>query len=509
MVREVGDRKMPFVAVGLYYKDGYVCETKQVGGRTMEICEATPPEKAGLEPVLDAGGEQLHVTVPLHDRLVKVRAWRGNERGAAVYLMDTDCEEKSPEDQRITDRLYVGDKETRLKQEIILGIGGLRLLEALDIHPSVYHLNEGHSALLALELIRHEMEERHIGFDEAKQYARRRIVMTNHTLVAAGQEVFSYDLVSMMLARYAEELSVPVHDLVSLGKVQQSNEFSLSMLAFRMSSIINAVSKLHAKKAREIWTDHPMVAVTNGVHVPYWDRIGEEATGKGAFWAKHQERKGELLALLKERAGRDWPADALLVGWARRTVQYKRPTAIFHDKERLARVARAEGRPVRFVFSGHPHPSDVDGAKLLAELKRLTGEEFADVSAYLPGYDLATAKLMVSGCDVWLNTPVVGFEACGTSGMKAALNGVLPASTRDGWVDEADMRNLGWILNNDRVAEDFLHLLETEIAPVYYGRNAEGVPEVWEDYMRNARDMILHRFTATRMLREYVEMLYL
>lgn len=509
MVREVGDRAFPFVAVGLYYREGYYCQSKEVGGRMMEICTATPPERAGFEPVLDAHGERVHVAVPVHDRIIQVRAWKLKDRGAQVYLMDTDCEENSPEDQRITDRLYVGDKETRLKQEIVLGIGGLRLLEALDIHPSLYHLNEGHSALLSFELIRHEMRERHIGYDEAKQFARRRIVMTNHTLVAAGQEVFSYDLVAMMLDRYAEELAVPVHDLVSLGKVQQSNEFSLSMLAFRMATIINAVSKLHAKKAKEIWTDHPMVAVTNGVHVPFWDRIGDDGTGKGEFWKRHQERKRELLAHVKETTGRDWPAGALLIGWARRTVQYKRPLAAFTDPARLGAIARNPTRPVRFVFSGHPHPSDDDGNKLLGELKRLTGGEFSDIAAYVPDYDLGLAKKMVSGCDIWLNTPVVGFEACGTSGMKAALNGVLPCTTRDGWVDEADLRNLGWILNNDRLADDFYHLLETEILPLYYAKDARGFSEVWEDYMRNSRDMILHRFTATRMLREYVEMLYL
>ncbi|HTK04420.1 MAG TPA: alpha-glucan family phosphorylase [Candidatus Eisenbacteria bacterium] len=504
-LREAQDRGLPLVAVGLYYKEGYVCKTREVGGRVMEICETTPPEKAGFSPVMEKGGDRLHVVIPIHDRVIKLRAWSMKLGSVTLYLLDTDCEENSPEDQRITDRLYVGDKETRLKQEIVLGIGGLRLLESLDIHPSLYHLNEGHSAFLALELVRHEMAERHIGFDEAKQFARRRIVMTNHTLVPAGNEVFSNDLVSMMLDRYAEDLSVPVHELSKIGLVQQSSEFSMSMLAFRMASIINAVSRLHAKKAKEIWTDHPMVAITNGVHTPTWDRVGAE-TGKGAFWKRHQELKKELLGEVERATGRKWSADHLLIGWARRTVQYKRPLAAFEDAARLTAIARREDRPVRFVFSGHPHPSDGDGQRLLAELKRLC-DQYPDVAAYLPDYDMDLAKKMVAGTDVWLNTPVVGFEASGTSGMKAALNGSLPCSTRDGWVDEADLRNLGWILNNDQLSKDLYHLLESEILPVYYGRNADGVPEVWEDFMRNSRDMIMHRFTATRMRREYVEML--
>ena len=509
MVREAADRHFPLVAVGLYYREGYICPSKDIDGRQFPVCQAVPPSRAGFEPVRGADGKRLHLRVPIHDREIKVRVWQMKLGDNPVYMMDSNCEENQPADRSITDRLYANDKETRLKQEIILGIGGLRLLEALNIHPLVYHLNEGHSAMLALELIRHEMQERNIGFDEAKQFARRRIVMTNHTLVPAGNEVFSYDLVSMLLQRYAVELAVPVHSLVKLGLVQQSNEFSLTTLAFRMSTIINAVSRLHAAKAKEIWTDHPMVAVTNGVHVPTWDQIGEAAAAKGRFWPAHQARKAELLAHIKQVTGRDWGADVLLAGWARRIVRYKRPMAILEDLGRFGGLARNLARPFRLVISGHPHPGDGDGEWLLGEIKRLTEGELADVAVYLPDYDMKLARLLVSGCDVWLNTPVVGFEACGTSGMKAALNGVLPVSTRDGWVDEAHLDDAGWTLNSDRVGQDLLDRLERDILPLYYARNEAGSPEVWETYMLNARDMIMHQFTATRMLREYVETLYL
>jgi starch phosphorylase len=508
VLREAGDQKMPMVAIGLFYRNGYLCEPRDVDGRKMEICDNHEPADYGFELVADEKGEELEISVPIHDRNVRVRIWRHIKTQVPFYALDTNCEENSPADRAITDRLYVGDKETRLKQEIVLGIGGMRVLEKLGLHPAVYHLNEGHSALLAFELVRHEMQERHLGFDEAKQYARRRIVMTNHTLVAAGNEIYSYDLVAMHLQRYAETMAVPVHDLISMGLVQESNEFSMTMLALRMAGVVNAVSRLHARKAKEIWRDHPMVSVTNGVHVPTWDRIGAEAAAPGKFWAAHQAKKAGLVKLINERCGKNWGEGDLLVGWARRIVTYKRPTAVFEETERLRGICTKAGRPVRIVFAGHPHPSDELGAELVQELKgRAAGGE-SEFVAFLEGYDMDLAREMAAGCDVWLNTPVIGFEACGTSGMKAGLNGVLNCSTKDGWVDEADLTHAGWVMGNDFIGGSFCDVLERDIVPLYYHRTAEGYPEVWEKYMVRSREAIMGSFTATRMLREYVEMLY-
>ena len=496
VVREAADRGLPMVAVGLYYHIGY------------RPGEPIAPASVGLEPVVGAKGERVTVKVPIEDRLVHIQAWKWRRAKLDVLLLDTDIEANASADRRITDRLYVDDKQTRLKQQVVLGIGGMRVLEKLDIHPSVYHLNEGHSAMLTLELVRHEMTERGLGFDEAKQFARRRTVLTNHTLVPAGNENFSNDLVSTVLSRYAEELTVPVSELVKLGLVQESSIFSMTMLAFRMSAIINSVSRLHAKKAKDIWTDHPMAAVTNGIHIPTWDRIASDVSAPGAFWNIHQERKRALLDRIAADTGRTWGPDDLLLGWARRIVSYKRPLAVLEDLQRFAALARNADRPVRIVFAGNPHPSDEAGQALKAQLQKLIDGELKDVLAFLPQYDLATAPLLVGGCDVWLNTPVVGFEACGTSGMKAALNGALPCSTRDGWVAEAELFGVGWTLQSDHVATDVLDVLERDIAPMYYARGADGVPASWETHMRNARDMALNQFSATRMLKGYVETLY-
>lgn len=509
MVREAGDQRIPLIALGLYYHEGYVCDRTDDSGRKIDVCVRTRPEDAGLELLTDGHGANVLVSVPIGERDVKAHVWKWHEDDNVAYFLDTDIEENVAEDRRITDRLYVGDKETRLKQLLLLGVGGMKLLEMLGKHPAIYHMNEGHSAFLAFELIRHEMAERGLSFDEAKQFARRRIIMTNHTLVAAGNEVYSNDLVALVLAKYARSLQVPVDELVKMGLVQESSRFSMTMLALRMAGIANAVSKLHAKKAREIWADHPMVGVTNGVHVPTWDTVATDVSSPGAFWKRHLDTKKDLLGYVENVAGKAWEADHLLIGWARRFVTYKRPTALIDDMKAIAKLARNADRPVRIVYAGIPHPSDEEGVAMLAKVRDLAEGEFADFLVYLPGYGIELAKRLIAGCDIWLNTPVVGFEACGTSGMKAALNGVLPVSTDDGWVHEAELYRVGWKLDSVHITESVLGVLENDILPMYYGRNADGVPELWEEHMRNARDMAIEEFSATRMLQEYVQKLYL
>lgn len=508
-VREAADHDIPFIGVGLYYREGYASHRLDNREVTTERCSATAPTDAGLTLMHDDNGQVIKIPVPIQDHNVMCQAWKWKDDRVVVYMLDSDVEENAPSDRIITNQLYVKDKETRFKQEIILGVGGLRLLEVIGIHPSVYHLNEGHSAILALELVRHEMQERDLSFGEAKQFARRRMVLTNHTLVAAGNETYSNDLVALLLTKFAGELQVPVAEIVKMGLVQESSVFSMTMLALRMAGVVNAVSKLHAQKAKEIWADHPMVAVTNGVHIPTWDGLKKVGDGTGEMWSRHLEKKDELLKCLNERFEKDWDNDPLLIGWARRIVQYKRPLALFKDMRRLAEVARNADRPVRLLFAGKPHQSDREGIRMAKTLHDLSRGELKDVLAFLPEYDMDIAKHMVAGCDVWLNTPVVGFEACGTSGMKAALNGVLPCTTNDGWVYEAELFGIGWVLESDGLPEHLLDVIEKDIVPAYYERNDEGVPERWETMMRNAREMSLNQFSATRMLRKYIKLMYL
>lgn len=504
MVKEAADRDFPLVTVGLYYHEGYVCQVLDENGNIVESCKVTKPEDAQLTPVVDQTQTRVTVTVPIQDRVVYVQAWKWERGNIPIFLLDTDMPQNNPSDRKITNRLYDLDKETRFKQEMILGIGGVRLLEALSIHPSIYHMNEGHSAMLVLDLIRHEMYERKMSFTEAKALTSPHIVFTNHTLIPAGDELFSNDLASAILSAYAKELAVPNPDIVALGLVQESSIFSMTMLSLRLAARINAVSKLHQKKAKEIWTDHPMDVVTNGIHIPSWDKMQSHDT----IWENHQENKRKLLLRIKKVTGVTFGEDELLLGWARRMVAYKRPFALFEKLSRFSSITRQASRPVRVVVAGQAPPGDTNGAELLQKLESLISNDLKGTAVYLPNYDLDLAQLLVSGADVWLNTPVVGFEASGTSGMKAALNGVLPATTRDGWVSEVELFGIGWVLDSDRIHEHVLDVLEYDIVPMYYTRDGSGVPMQWVSHMRNARDLIQNQFSATRMLREYIEKMY-
>jgi starch phosphorylase len=269
------------------------------------------------------------------------------------------------------------------------------------------------------------------------------------------------------------------------------------MLSLRMAEMTNAVSSLHAKKGIDIWADHPMKYVTNGIHLRTWDTI------KSDLVLDHATNKQKLLEIIKKQTGIDWPVDTLLLGWARRFVEYKRPLAIVEDLERFCTLARNSTRPFKIVFAGEPHESDTNGHEMVLKLQTLIKEKIGDIAVYLPGFNMELAHTLVAGCDVWLNTPIVGFEACGTSGMKAALNGTLPCTTRDGWVDEVDMFRVGWALDSDHLSENILDILEHNIAPIYYDQKTE-----WAELMKNARKLIQDQFSTTRMLRQYIEQLY-
>lgn len=474
-IREVNDLLIPAVGVGLYYNT---------------------INNLHLQPMVDSSGSKLLVEVPLGDRTIKVQIFKYLVGETPVYLLDTNVEENAAGDRQITDKLYVADKELRLKQEIILGIGGLRALEMLKIHPLKYHLNEGHSAFLALDLIRHEMTTQHVDLEGAIKIVRERVVFTNHTLLPAGREVYSNDLVSLMLEKYAQEVGIPVVQLTKLGQVQESSAFSMTMLSLRMSKLCNAVSRLHAKKGTDIWADHPMQYVTNGIHIPTWDSLKTDIS-------VHPANKQKLLDLIRTQLGLTWSSETLLFGWARRFVEYKRPLAILEDLDRFCDLARNVKRPFKVIFAGEPHQSDIVGQNLILKLNDLIKEKIGDIAVYLPGYNMQLAHTLVAGCDVWLNTPIVGFEACGTSGMKAALNGTLPLTTRDGWVEEIELFRVGWALDSDNISANILDTIEHNIAPMFYEQKDE-----WHKLMQDARDLVLNQFSTTRMVHEYLDKLY-
>lgn len=503
-IREAVDQQIPLVAVGLYYHEGYLSHDLYKEGIMMKVSSRVNPESIKLSPVIDAQGKRIVVSVPIQNTQVYLQAWILEMGTVRLYLLDTNIKQNEEGDRRITDRLYTSSKEMRFKQEMILGLGGLRLLEAIHINPIGYHLNEGHSALLALEIARYEMQKHKRSFKEELSNTKEHIFFTNHTLVAAGQDVFNADLASTLLSGFATELQVPATEIVKLGLVADSSIFSMTLLALRMANKINAVSKLHAKKAAEIWGDHPMIPITNGVHIKTWDYIGS-----GDIWEKHMANKKALLETIQEETGLIWGEDTLLLGWARRIVGYKRPLALFDNLEEFRKIANSSDRPVRVVISGLSHESDEEGLVILEKIQKIVNDDLRGLVVYLPGYRMTRAKQLVSGCDVWLNTPVVGFEACGTSGMKASLNGVLPCSTPDGWVAEAELYKVGWLLQDENLPGNILAILKEHIVPVYYDKDKHGVSQNWVTMMKNARDMIMKQFSTTSMLRRYIEEFYL
>ena len=497
-VKELADQQIPSVAVGLFYRSKYGVDLT-VEESKKELFPPNPTDH-GVTPVLDKDNNPLLIKVPIQDHDVWIKAWKWQKNSIPVYLLDTNVEQNTPSDRAITLQLYAASKETRLRQEIVLGIGGFRLLEAIGVQPSIYHMNEGHSALLALELIRHEMQKHKVGFTDAQALSTHHVIFTNHTLVSAGNELFSNDLFTLMLTRYASELEVPVEEIVSLGRIPDSQTFSLSHFASRLAGKINGVSQLHTKHLLKALGDKPVVPVTNGIHLPTWDMLGP-----GDVWQKHQEKKRQLLQLIQQKTGQQWGENELLIGWARRMVRYKRPLALFGELERFLHIANNQQMPVRILFAGIPHQSDDEGRELLKELQQLIAQHFSTTVVYLPDYNVSLAKVLTSGCDVWLNTPVIGSEACGTSSMKAALNGTLLCSTQDGWVDEVDLRDRGWIVNSDTVHESLLDVLEENIIPQYYA----GDHNPWKSSMQRGRALIQQDFSTTRMLKDYFEKLYL
>jgi glucan phosphorylase len=506
-VQEAARQNIPLVAVGLYYHQGYTYNEITLNGEITQTNNSLSPENSSLKPVLDKENQRLIIEIPIQENLVKVQAWQWQVGQVKVYLLDTNLAQNSGTDRQITNKLYVPEKDMRIKQEILIGIGGFRLLKALNVEPSIYHLNEGHSAFVILELAKHEMVNRKISFNDALQFAREHIVFTNHTLVPAGQEIFDNDLVSTMLLKYSQELQIPVSEIVNLGLVHESSLFSMTMLSLRNAEKSNAVSQIHAEKAAEIWTNHPMEKITNGIYIPDWDKITPEAENR--LWERHQHNKSEVLELVKKTSGDVWKEDTLLIGWGRRITGYKRPLALFADPDRFLKLMSNSNTEFRVVISGIAHEADKEAIELLKEMYKLISGKLKGYVVYIPNYNLEIAKLLTAGCDIWLNTPAVGFEACGTSGMKAALNGVLPVSTGDGWIYETETYGVGWRVDDANLTENLLSVLESKILPLYHSHLASRENSIWLNMMNNCRQMVLNQFGTKRMLSEYIEKLYI
>ena len=568
------DTLVPLVGVGLAYQNGYFQQSLDPDGWQQERTPVNDFYSLPLTPVTKADGSEMLVAVPVGNAEVFVKVWRIDVGRVKLYLLDTNvAQNAAPEHRDITNQLYGGDLHTRIRQEIVLGIGGLRVLEELQIskelqlRPTVFHMNEGHSAFLAIEQIRVLMAEQHLSFEEALYASRGSNVFTTHTSVPAGLDIFDPAMIGDYFGGYCERAGIPLEKFLALGRpaAAESNwPFSMAISAIETSSYRNAVSRLHRRVSQEMWEDLwpnlpvreiPITSVTNGVHLTTWingdlanlyDQYLQPDWREGhadpeiwnhtadipvtELWEAHRRRKRRLVAFVRERvaaaaAARNAPSteierakevlnpEAFTIGFARRFATYKRATLVFQDLARLKKILANEKMPVQIVIAGKAHPHDIPGKTLIREIVHFSRDpELAGRVVFVEDYGLDVAGEMVQGVDLWLNTPRRGEEACGTSGMKAGVNGVLNLSILDGWFDEAAENSGGWAIGDrepnspdrdDAHAAAIYSLLEHEIVPLYYEAREHGVPMHWMRRVRQCLRYISAQFNSQRMVGEY------
>ncbi len=587
--KSASDLGLGFVGVSLFYREGYFMQAFNAENWQTEYYSLLDPRNLPVEPVLDPRGEPLVGTVRIASATVAFRAWRVNVGRCPVYLLDTDLPENEPHYREMTTRVYGGDSTTRIMQELLLGVGGVRLLRLLGLQPSVFHMNEGHAAFLTLELIREKIAAG-LSFAGAQAATRAECLFTTHTPVEAGHDRFTSDLMRHVAHKFSDHLKLTHDELMGLGRVHPedpSEPFCMTVLALRHSRAANAVSELHGQVSRKMWhalyPDRPVEQVpighiTNGVHLLGWmkgrarrfwrDKVHQAVANNGnilartahlyadeansaefwaaladpatvsdeELWALRYELRRELIEFARRRlllqCERLTPTafieydhllnpDALTIGFARRFATYKRATLLFRHFDQIVALTRDRRRPVQFIFAGKAHPRDNEGKRLLQHIRHLAQHsELRGHLVFIENYDMHVARQMVSGCDVWLNTPRRPLEASGTSGMKAAIHGGLNLSILDGWWREGYDGTNGFAIGDDshpdsieeqdrRDADNLLQVLTSEVIPCFYNRDATGIPRQWIKRIRRALVTLVPRFNTWRMVQEYTTRYYL
>jgi len=572
-MKSSSDLNLPLVGVALLYQHGYFRQYLNADGWQQERYPENDFYSLPVKPVSDSKGGDLKVTVNLPTGPIAVKVWEIAIGRVKLFALDTNIPENTrPEDRAITDQLYGGDNETRIRQEIVLGIGGLRALNAMGIQPTVYHMNEGHSAFLGIERVRVFIEKYGLSFEEALDATRTNNIFTTHTPVPAGIDLFDPGMMYHFFQNYCREANIDFDKFMALGRRNpddRGERFSMAILALNTSAYRNGVSKLHGEISREMWhelwpqipvNEIPIVSVTNGVHLPSWlngdfadlfDQYLEpdwrEFSGDFDRWGlvkdipdeelqeAHRRRKRRLIGFIRERqtaaafrrkasaaelrySGEVLDPNALTIGFARRFATYKRATLLFRDPERLKRILLNKDRPVQIVIAGKAHPKDQPGKTFIREIVQLSRDpELWKHVVFVEDYDMKVGRELVQGVDLWLNTPRRGEEACGTSGMKASMNGVLSLSILDGWYDEAYEYSGGWAIGDREEytdEQDGLHasaiyyLLEKEIVPAFFDRRETTASPEWVRRMKQSIMNVTPQFDARRMVAEYDQTLY-
>ncbi len=578
-LKAASDLGVPMVAVGLLYRQGYFRQQLNADGWQEERYPALDPHGMPLSLMLADDGSPLKIWVDLEGTPCAAQMWWAQVGRVDLLLMDCDIDENDMDERMVTDRLYAGVSEHRLRQEIVLGVGGLRALQAAGYEPDVFHMNEGHAGFLGLERIRQLVTGDDMTFTQALEAVRATTIFTTHTPVPAGIDVYDSELMERYFTTFAKECGITFDELMSIGRVDTEAEveveepapstFNMALMAFRLTGRANAVSKLHGEVSRSIFSglwpavpvdETPIISITNGVHTPTWvgpemaellnrklapgwaesggarwDRISEVADAE--LWRARERARERLVYFVRSRlreqliargasaAETAWTEDVfdpgiLTIGFARRFAQYKRATLMLTDSDRLKRLLTSSERPIQIVMAGKAHPSDDGGKDMIRQLIHFAADsEVRTRFAFVEDYDMEVARVLCQGADVWLNNPRRPLEACGTSGMKAALNGGLNCSVLDGWWDECyDGRN-GWVIGSreafgdadyqDRIDANALYdLLEREIGPRFYDRSEGPVPRRWVEKMKFSLSSLGAFVGADRMVRDYVELLY-
>lgn len=573
-LKEASDHKVNIVAIGLLYRYGYFTQQITTRGEQQASYDFQHFSKLPIKPIKDENGHFRIISIVLPGRVMYARIWEVAVGRVRLYLLDTDFEENSEEDRSVTHHLYGGNNENRLKQELLLGIGGIRALEVLQRKPDLYHSNEGHSAFIGLERMRNYIQNDKLSFAEAREIVRSSTLFTTHTPVPAGHDAFEEDMLRKYIGHYPERLRINWNELMALGRTTVNSwdeKFNMSFLAAHLAQEVNGVSMLHGtvtqEMFRKLWPGYlpeelHIGYVTNGVHfatwtAKEWKNLYHQYLGKDfehnllqfdswskitevpdeTIWQTKQQLREKLVESIRERFKDNWikrhedprqiiainnnlSENALTICFARRFATYKRAHLLFRNPERLARILNIPGRPVQIIFAGKAHPNDKAGQDLIKVVFDLSKHpDFLGKIMFLPNYDMHLARIMLQGADIWLNTPTRSLEASGTSGEKAIMNGTLHFSVLDGWWVEGYQPDAGWALTNESAYDDLslqddldaeiiYTMLEQEVIPTFYERNAQGVPVGWVQMIKNSIAKIAPNFTTTRMINDYMHRYY-
>jgi starch phosphorylase len=574
-LKSASDLGLPLIGVGLLYQKGYFRQYLNIDGWQQEVYLENDFYRMPIELVRDKNGKPLTITVDFPQKPVIAQIWCVAVGRVNLYLLDTNVPENLPEYRMITSSLYGGDREMRIKQEMILGIGGLRALFDLGLEPTVCHMNEGHAAFMALERIHHLQQSKGLSFDEALEATKTGSVFTIHTPVKAGLDEFTTELIDKYLEKFYHKLGITREQFLALGRINTTDEketFKMPVLALRLSSYRNGVSKLHGQVSRRMWSaiwpalpekEVPVISITNGVHLKSWlsEQLNElfesylgpdwdqETINKNIFnnvdlipdaelWRTHQRNREHLIAFARQRLKTqiqrrgtyhtelNWAEEvldpqALTIGFARRFASYKRGNLIFKDPKRLVKILTDNEKPVQLIFCGKAHPRDSEGKEIIRQIIHFASNyNLRRRIVFLEDYDSNVARVLVRGVDVWLNNPRRPMEASGTSGMKAAVNGALNLSTLDGWWCEGYAPDRGWAIGageenyEDPAYQDMIesqavyNILENEVIPLFYTRSADDLPRAWISRMKNTIKAIAPQFSTDRMIRDYTRRFY-